>query len=214
MSTDMNIRGIILEGHSHAGKTSLLRALKRYHANREDSESSIVVLGEHYSQVLQNVQGKLVRLSREQHLELLGSRVEMLKNLNDWANDLGPWRRKSRGLFFILERFHLNHRAAFPDHDDADIANIEQRLFELGARCVLLTISPEIVEERIKSRNPAEWEGKSDREVEKACNELLEAQDALRAQAGKSLIPTLEINTDDKNWDGFASMIMEGIDFR
>jgi len=43
---------------------------------------------------------------------------------------------------------------------------------------------------------------------------LLEAQDALRAQAGKSLIPTLEINTDDKNWDGYASMIMEGIDFR
>ncbi|REK52200.1 MAG: hypothetical protein C6W55_17080 [Thermobacillus sp.] len=210
----MNTRGIILEGHSNAGKTSLLRALKRYHANDEDSESSIVVLGEHYSQVLQNVQGKLVRLSREQHLELLNSRVEMLESLNDWANYLGPWRRKSRGLFFILERFHLNHRVAFPDFDDTEITSIEKRLSDLGARCVLLTISPEIVEERIKSRNLAEWEGKSIQEVEKACKELLEAQDALRTHAGKSLTPTLEINTDDKHWDEYARMIMEDSDFR
>jgi ABC-type metal ion transport system, ATPase component len=209
----MNIRGIILEGHSHAGKTSLLRALKRYHASDDNAESSIVVLGEHYSQVLQNVQGKLVRLSREQHLELLGSRVEMLKNLNDWAKYLGPWRRKSRGLFFILERFHLNHRAAFPDHDDAEIAKIEQRLCELGARCVLLTISPEFVKERIQSRNPAAWEGKSSQEIEKGCKALLEAQDALRLQAGKSVIPTREIHTDDMEWDAYARMIMEDSNF-
>lgn len=205
----MNIRGVILEGHSHAGKTSLLRALKRFQANDDQAESSVVVLGEHYSQVLQNVRGKLVRLSREEHLELLNSRVGMLKNLNDWANHLGPWNRKSRGLFFILERFHLSHRAAFPEQDDAEIATIEQRLCELGARCVLLTVSPARVEERIKSRTPSEWEGKSRKEVEIACKEMLEAQEALRLQARRSLVPTLEINSDDMQWDAYARMIME-----
>src|SRR5690606_18033471 len=110
MGGKLNFRGVILEGCSNAGKTSLLRALKRLQAGDEQAESSVVVLGEHYSQVLQNVRGQLVRLSREQHLELLSDRVDMLKKLNDWANHLGPWRRKSRGLFFILERFHLSHR--------------------------------------------------------------------------------------------------------
>lgn len=78
---------------------------------------------------------------------------------------------------------------------------------------MLLTVSPEIVEERIKSRNPAEWEGKSNPEVEKACKELLEAQDAFRVQAGKSIIPTRELNTDDKTWDAYARMIMEDNNF-
>lgn len=213
MPTDMNIRGVILEGHSNAGKTSLLRALKKLQARDESAESSVVILGEHYSQVLQNVHGRLVRLSREQHLELLNDRVDMLKKLNDWANHLGPWSRKSRGLFFVFERFHLNHRAAFPDHDDTAIAKIEQRLKELGAKCILLTISPAVVEERIRSRNPESWEGKSGREVEEACKELLEAQDALRLHAGRSMVPTHEINTDGKDWDAYARMILEDINF-
>ena len=208
----MNFRGVILEGYSNAGKTSLLRALKKFQAGDEQAESSVVVLGEHYSQVLQNVRGQLVRLSREQHLELLSDRVDMLKKLNDWAKHLGPSHRKSRGLFFVLERFHLSHRASFPDHDDAAIAKIEQRLAELGARCVLLTISPAVVEERIKSRNPSEWEEKSSQEVEEACKNLLETQDALRFHSRRSIVPTREINTDDRNWDAYARMIMEDLD--
>jgi hypothetical protein len=64
----MNIRGVILEGHSNAGKTSLLRALKRYQANDDGAESSVVVLGEHYSQVLQNGRGR-----RMYTLELWGA---------------------------------------------------------------------------------------------------------------------------------------------
>ena len=95
----MNIRGIILEGFSNAGKTSLLKAIKQYQAIDESAELSIVILGEHYSQILNNVHGEFVRLSRDLHLELLRDRVDMLKKLNDWAINLGPWKRKSRGLF-------------------------------------------------------------------------------------------------------------------
>lgn len=86
----MNIREIILEGYSNAGKTSLLKAIKQYQAQDETSELSVVILGEHYSQILNNVHGKFVRLSREQHIELLGNRVDTIKQLNDWATFLGP----------------------------------------------------------------------------------------------------------------------------
>lgn len=94
----MNIRGVILEGYSNAGKTSLLKAIKQSQALDESAELSVVILGEHYSQILNNVQGEFVRLSRDQHLELLRNRVGMLKNLNDWAAYLGPGKRNQEAF--------------------------------------------------------------------------------------------------------------------
>lgn len=51
----MNIRGVILEGYSNAGKTSLLKAIKQSQALDESTELNVVILGEHYSQILNNV---------------------------------------------------------------------------------------------------------------------------------------------------------------
>ena len=205
----MHIRGVIHEGYSHTGKTSLLKALKRDQALDESAELSVVILGEHYTQVLNRVNGELVRLTGDQHLELLRKRTKMLKDLNEWAVSLGPGKRKSRGLFFVIERFHLNHRVAFPDMDEQAIASLERELCDLGAKCVLLTISNERAEERIKHRNPAEWLDKSREEMDAACRELIETQEALRVQASKSLVPTIEINTDRQEWDKYAGLIME-----
>lgn len=198
-------RGIILEGYSHAGKTSVLKSLKQLHAS-DDAERSIVVLSEHYSQVLHKVNGQLKRLSREEHLQLLRERVTMLKMLNDWSREIGQSQR-SKGLFFILERFHLNHRVAFPHSLSVEIKQLEAQLFEMGARCTLLTVSPKNLEQRIRSRNPDEWEGKTVEEMKLACELLLEQQQEYRIQAGNSMIPTLEINTDNKDWDAIAEQI-------
>lgn len=49
------MRGIILEGYSHAGKTSVLKSLKLIQAQDELAERSVIVLSEHYSQVLHNI---------------------------------------------------------------------------------------------------------------------------------------------------------------
>lgn len=88
-----HIRGIVLEGYSHAGKTSVLKALKRLHAVDESSERSIIVLSEHYSQILNNVHGEYKSLNRDEHLNLLKERISMLKKLNDWAKIF-----RSRGI--------------------------------------------------------------------------------------------------------------------
>ncbi|QJD82786.1 AAA family ATPase [Cohnella herbarum] len=209
----MHIRGVILEGYSNAGKTSVLKALKQYQSQDETAERSIVILGEHYSQVLNNKHGKYERLSQEEHINILKERVDMLKQLNKWAVQLGPASRQSRGLLYVFERFHLNHRVAFPDLVNDELIEIEDELVSLSAKCVLLTISPEIVEERIKSRRPEEWINKTGEEVSASISELLEVQKNIRYQATLSKVPTLEINTDNKDWNNYVRVIMEDNDF-
>ncbi|MBB6024726.1 thymidylate kinase [Paenibacillus sp. JGP012] len=208
----MHIRGVILEGYSNSGKTSLLRAIKQYQSHDESSERSVVILGEHYSQILNNDHGKYVSLTQEEHIKILRDRVDMLKKLNDWAIKLGPASRRSRGLFYVLERFHLNHRAAFP-YSNNEITEIEEQLISLGARCILLTISPEIAEDRIKSRQPDDWINKTEEELQSSMNELLNTQNILRHQAKISKVNTIEINTDNKDWNSYARVIMEDNDF-
>ncbi|WP_025115661.1 AAA family ATPase [Lysinibacillus fusiformis] len=200
-----NFRGIILEGYSNAGKTSVLKALKQLHAN-DDAERSVIVLSEHYSQVLHKINGELKLLSRDEHLQVLRERVTMLKMLNNWSREFGQTQR-SKGLFFILERFHLNHRVAFSHSLSDEIKELEAQLFEMGARCTLLTVSPENVEQRISSRNPNEWQEKTSKEMKVACELLLEQQKEYRNQAGNSIIPTIEINTDNKDWESYAKQI-------
>lgn len=206
----MHIRGVILEGYSNAGKTSLLRAIKQYQSQDESAERSVVILGEHYSQILNKKHGKYVILTREEHIRLLHERVQMIKQLNEWAIQLGPASRRARGLFFVLERFHLNHRAAFQNSEA--IIDIETQLVSLGAKCVLLTISPKVVEERIKSRNSEEWVNKTDEEIKSSINALLSTQEVLRDQAKYSRVPTIEINTDNKDWNGYVRLIMKDND--
>jgi thymidylate kinase len=199
-------RGIILEGYSNAGKTSVLKSLKQLQANDDYAERSVVVLSEHYSQVLHRLNGELRTLNPKEHLQLLKDRVMMLKKLSGWARELGQVQR-SKGIFFILERFHLNHRVAFSDSLMDEIKQIEAELFGMGARCALLTISPENAEKRLKSRNPEEWAELKEEEVKMACDLLIKQQQEFRRQAKDSIIPTIVINTDNKDWETYAKQI-------
>jgi len=199
-------RGIILEGCSNAGKTSVLKSLKQLQAY-DDAERSVIVLSEHYSQILHKVNGELKWLRSEEHLQLLKERVMMLKKLNNWAKGIGQSTQRSKGIFFILERFHLNHRVAFSQSISDEIKQLESELFEMGARCTLLTVSPNNIAQRISSRNPYEWVGKTEKEVKMACDHLLEQQQLYRSQAENSIIPTIEINTDNKDWELYGQQI-------
>lgn len=205
------IRGVVLEGLSCAGKTSTLIALKRAQAENNEAERSLIVLSEHYSQVLNNVKGNLVRHERDEHLKLLDERIAMLERLNDWAAYLGDWNRASRGIFFILERFHLNHRLAFPGNDVSALEEIEKRLFYLDAKTVLLTISSNTIEERLRHREGSNWDRYSASEREKRCIEFLDMQNKLIEQSKLSYVKTIEINTDRRQWDEYARYIMESL---
>jgi hypothetical protein len=202
------IRGVIIEGMSTAGKTSVFSAIKRLHSQTRNDEKTIIAISEHYSQVLYSYKGVLRAMDKDEHIRLLNGHVDYLEQQYNWINSLGHT-KPSNGVFFLLERFHVNHRAAFINFPEIEM--LEKRLSRLNAHCVLLTLSQKAVEPRfIESRSEA-WKSyvmKSHSTVTEACQKFLEDQENLRICAKQSQIPTLEINTDEADWDSYAKQIL------
>jgi hypothetical protein len=201
------IRGVIIEGMSTAGKTSVFSAIKRLHSQTQNSENTIIAISEHYSQVLHSYQGVLKSMDKDEHISLLSRHVDYLEQQYDWINSLGH-SKPLNGIFFLLERFHANHRAAFESSPEIEL--LEKRLSRMNAHCVLLTLSQDAIESRfIESRGEA-WKsyvmGKST--ATEVCENFMENQGKLRMSTKQSLIPTLEINTDEADWDSYAKRIL------
>ncbi len=201
------IRGIILEGQSCSGKTSIFNAIKRCHLLEDDGERNVIYLAEHYSQTLNCVNGELQMLSQEENLRVLSDRISMLEQLNNYANSMGEHHRWSRGLFFVFERFHLNYAYSFNDITSTGYLKLEQRLINLNAQVVLCTISHENTEQRLIHRSTYTNEVVTQEGITK----YIENQRHFVELAKKSTVPTMIINTDDLNWDGYARMILNKI---
>ena len=203
-----HIRGVVIEGLSNSGKTSVLRAIKREQAKDEESERSVVILGEHYSQTLQGIDNEPVMLTQEEHQTLLTDRVRGIEELNDWAIRLGGTAsRRARGVFFVFERFHINHRYAY-DYDEAFIDGLESRLEELGTTCVVLTVSPEFIGARLGFRLRASGKAIDANNLHEEAASWISEQDRLIEEATKSSLPTFFLSTDAMEWDTYAAQIL------
>ena len=201
------IRGIILEGQSCSGKTSIFNAIKLCHLSEADAERNVIYMAEHYSQTLNFVNGKLKKLTKEENLSVLSDRVSMLEQLNNYANSMGEHSRRSRGLFFVFERFHLNYAQNFNNITSEEYVKLEQRLINLNAQTVLCTISPENITQRLMHRAAYTNELVTKEHITK----YIENQQRFIDFANKSTVPTMIINTDDLNWDVYARMILDKI---
>lgn len=201
-------RGVMLEGISCAGKTSTMLSIKRIHANDFESERSIIVLGEHYTQILNSVNGRFVRMSRDEHSRLLLERLKMLEQLNNWACSLGDFRRRSRGLFAVFERFYLNHLAAFDDYDTSEMQEAEALCSAVGMKAVLLVISDDNLENRMKMRDQQMNVSRLPEFYHEKITESKKEQDSYLRVAKLTKIPTLILNTDSMEWDVYANKII------
>ncbi len=197
------IRGVVLEGCSAAGKTSVLRALKAAQAEL-GRERSVVVLAEHYSQALQRNSDGHRRLSCDEHRTLLSARLDALESLGEWAARAPCAPRESAGVLFVLERFHLNHRSSYPE-DGAWSEAVEARLARLGAVCALLTVSPQRAAERVSTRVTAA-------ELESATAAFLVEQEVLARAAEASRLGTVRVCTDEQGWNRHAREILERLE--
>ncbi len=202
------IQGIIIEGLSTAGKTSLLSALKKVHSQTPNVQRTMISVSEHYSQVLHQDHGQLRSMQQNEHIELLKLHVDYLELLHNWNYSLGHTNLTS-GVFYILERFHLNHRGAYGS--STEIEALEQRLSKLNAQCVLLTLSPDAVEPRFIVSRGEDWKSyilKDHSSVTEACEKFLADQEKLRTCAKQSLVPMMEINTDNAEWEDYGRQLL------
>ena len=94
------VRGLIIEGLSTTGKTSLLSALRKAHCET-GIERSLVVVSEQYTQVLYSDHGVLWSLDQRNHMDLLNRHVSYLVQLNQWIDSLGIT-KAHHGVFFFL----------------------------------------------------------------------------------------------------------------
>lgn len=203
------IRGVIIEGLSTAGKSSVFSAIKRLHSQTHGEEATMVAISEHYSQVLHSFHGVLRSMERDEHSQLLNRHVDYLEQQSNWIESLGHTKR-SNGLFYLLARFHLNHRAAFINLSEIEM--LEKRLLTMNARCILLTLSQDSVEERFIESRGEVWRSyvmNNHSSVKDACQKFLEDQENLRVCASKSLVPTIELNTDKADWESYAKLILK-----
>ncbi|MCE5195677.1 MAG: hypothetical protein LLG09_00885 [Negativicutes bacterium] len=197
------ICGIILEGPSCSGKTSLFNAIQRYHLTEAGAERNVIYLAEHYSQNLNWVNGVLQGMSRAENLQVLRERVALLEQLNRYANSMGIHSRRSRGLFFVFERFHLNFAVCFRDGGSEEYVDLQQRLTQLHALTVLCTISPQNVLARLEQREASSNRIFTQNDID-AYNEK---QRQFLACAQGSLLPTVIVNTDSMAWDAYTARI-------
>ena len=201
------IRGIILEGQSCSGKTSIINALKKLHSIQDNAERNTIFLSEHYSQNLNFINGELRQLSQTENLQVLMDRISMLENLNNYADSMGQYSRRSRGLFFVFERFHLNYALCFKDTTNNQYVELEKRLGMLNTQTILCVLSDNKIEQRLKHRASFTNTSLTDDYI----REYKKNQAFLLSAAKSSYVPTEIICTDSMAWGEYAQLILDKI---
>ena len=201
-------RGIMLEGISCAGKTSTMYAIKRLFASDLNLERNIIMLGEHYSQVLNEIDGELRYHEQSEHTEMLFQRVKMIEQLHAWALSLGDFRRTSRGLYTVFERGFINHIAFYQDFEQPSIIELAERFSRLGIESILLVISGERLEERIRLRDRQMNLENTRSYYREQVKTATERQEKMIEASKKTTLPSRIITTDSMNWDEYAKIIL------
>jgi hypothetical protein len=195
----LHVNGLIIEGLSCSGKTSVFNEIKKVHGDK--FERTILAISENYSQILYKKEGDLLSLNEKDHLKLLNDRVHTINSIGKWGDFLGPASQASRGVFILFERFHLNHLNTFPK---SDISDLEKDLQKCNLKTILLTISPEKVYERLLLR----YKGNSEL-VNKEMKSYLTDQENYISISKQSNIETKIITTDSMDWFKIAKMALE-----
>ena len=201
-------RGVMLEGVSCAGKTSTMYAIKRLFASDLNLERNIVMLGEHYTQPLNFINGELKNHDKNEHIEMFLQRASMIEQLYQWACSLGDFRRASRGLYTVFERGLINHIACYKDYDDPRIIELGYRFKALGFEEIALIISNDNIDNRYRLRAEQMHVNYSGSEYKSQAEQAKSMQAGMFEAMTKTSIPFRVVCTDTMSWDEYASIIV------
>ena len=123
----------------------------------------------------------------------------MLEDLSGYADSMGDHSRRSRGLFFVFERFHLNCAYARPGKNEnclltADYRELENRLISLNARL----------------SHRARYTGK--KITEAVVENYLQNQKRMIRLAESSRLPCTILDTSGMKWDFYAGELFSQLE--
>jgi hypothetical protein len=206
----MGIRGLIIEGISGAGKTTVLNRLRLMLARIP--QEAHVVLTQQYTQRLVEHLGPKKR--PEDVVALLS---DLLLPLETWSRRFEASvfadhpRRQTVEFTYVIETFHLNNLIEGGFAFDDDFRMIDRRVAALGARMAFLWIPVEDIRERSiestrRHRGP-KWLGYQEAlapDVDALTELYRRRQDRLLAMAKEGRVPIQIIDTRDIDWDRIA----------
>ncbi|WP_414048653.1 hypothetical protein [Macrococcus animalis] len=193
--------GIIIEGHSYTGKTSLFNELKKI-VVMTNTKRSLIFITEHFTQIrYTNHTGCTFEISKQKHISLLMQHVDYLNNLSTWINDEIKHGKPSSDLFYMIERFHLNHIVHFGNNNE--IIQIQNKIQNINPICILLTVSEKVMCERIKLRYP----NINNEELHNELELFKSIQEKYINIAENSIVPYIIVNTDKMDWANIARKV-------
>lgn len=205
-------QGIILEGISGTGKTSVFESLAKHEKIQLIPAKSKLILSEHHTQRILELEEQQGILTPQHHIELLDQLVAFMEQLNHRTTHRG-WHSdhlQEQDLFFLFERFHLTHVFRFPSMNWSQVVAIDHRLKSLGTFLCLLTVNAETLEKRLFSRRNKCWlnylkqYGASPSEI---VDTLLNRQKVAQELTALSSLPTLVIDTSENTIDQVTNLI-------
>ncbi len=152
--------GLILEGVSGSGKTTILEALLRSERYLGRGHLSSLVLTEHQTQRVLEPKQRTKGLSVEDNVALLRRHVGTISALEAGLRGTG-WSDRNRvrhRVCYVLERFHLTHVCHYPHVGWDDVEDLDRTLARLGCKLCLLTADRSVLEGRVTDgRDDLEW---------------------------------------------------------
>lgn len=206
--------GIVLEGISGTGKTSVFDGLTKHYRWLGLPVKSRLTLSEHHTQRVLELQEKAGTLMPQHHIQLLDELTTFIESLQQRTRNRG-WGTPSaeeHDLVYLLERFHLTHVFRFHYMHWDQVKHIDDRLCRLGATLCLLTVNAQTLEERLFSRQNQCWlnylaqYGNGPAEI---VDTLRKRQELAVELASRSSLPKIIIDTSHTSIDQVVDTLID-----
>ena len=211
MLENWNISGLILEGISGTGKTTILHALTR---SERFIQNSAIVLSEHHTQRVLERKEREEGLVVADNVQLLEQHVSYLESLRDRLHQM-DWRQNNRTNMrvpYLLERFHFTHVCHYVHMSWPDVEEIDCRLATLNCKVCLLTMDKAMIEQRVIHERDAAWRnylrryGETDEEI---VDYYAGQQEMMCDLCAKSALDTLIVDTTGTDISRSTEKIMD-----
>jgi thymidylate kinase len=182
---------VIFEGIASTGKSTLISLLK----SSLEIECVVSVLDEH-STLMPIIQNK----DKHTAIAFLNN---ILNNVDSKSTDI-----------ILLDRFHVTHVFRTESNMEEFIEIEEYLLEKYKPILVLLTLKPDIVNQRIAqtiAQRGAKWGQGKQGSMEEKVEYYTKQQEKLLEIFNKSRLPKIQVDTSEKKWEEYLKIIRDQI---